>query len=58
MGSEAYLLAHSERQEELRGQSRAHLFLTPGTVGTAKETADSEDEEEDYEEPRAASGGK
>ncbi|GMF23950.1 unnamed protein product [Phytophthora fragariaefolia] len=58
MGSEAYLLAHSERQDELRSQSRAHLFLSPGTVELATESVEIDEEDDDYEEPRAASGGK
>ncbi|KAG7390874.1 Lactation elevated protein 1 [Phytophthora pseudosyringae] len=58
MGSEAYLLAHSERQEELRSQSRAHLFLAPGNVGAANEPVDNEEPLEEFEEPRAASAGK
>ncbi|GMF23731.1 unnamed protein product [Phytophthora lilii] len=56
--TEAYLLAHSERQDELGGQSRTHLFLAPGTVGTVAEPVEIEDEYDEYEEPRAASGGK
>ncbi|KAE9092790.1 hypothetical protein PF005_g15017 [Phytophthora fragariae] len=52
MGSEAYLEAHSERQDELRGQSRAHLFLSP-----TNDPVENDEEDEDYEEPRAASGG-
>ncbi|KAG1710205.1 hypothetical protein DVH05_017209 [Phytophthora capsici] len=55
MGSEAYLLAHSEKQEELRNQSRAHLFLAPGTVGSVSEFIE---EDEEYEEPQTASAGK
>ncbi|KAG6622335.1 putative mitochondrial protein [Phytophthora cinnamomi] len=58
MGSEAYLLAHSERRDELRDQSRSHLFLAPSAVGEPNESVDNDEEEEDYEEPRAASGGK
>ncbi|KAL4165469.1 hypothetical protein KRP22_014179 [Phytophthora ramorum] len=58
MGSEAYLLAHSERREEFHGQCRAHLFLAPGTEGTAKDPVENEEECEEYEEPRAASAGK
>ncbi|KUF88919.1 hypothetical protein AM587_10011384 [Phytophthora nicotianae] len=57
MGSEAYLLAHSERQEELRGQSRAHLFLTPGNIESAGEVVQDEEDEDD-EEPQTASAGK
>lgn len=53
MGSEAYLEAHSERQDELRGQSRDHLFLSP-----TNEQVENYEEDEDYEEPQAASGGK
>ncbi|KAE9207961.1 hypothetical protein PF002_g19552 [Phytophthora fragariae] len=49
MGSEAYLEAHSERQDELRGQSRAHLFLSP-----TNDPVENDEEDEDYEEPRAA----
>uniref|UniRef100_H3GSV1 AAA+ ATPase domain-containing protein n=1 Tax=Phytophthora ramorum TaxID=164328 RepID=H3GSV1_PHYRM len=58
MGSEAYLLAHSERREEFHGQCRAHLFLAPGTEGTAMDPVENEEECEEYEEPRAASAGK
>ncbi|KAF4319858.1 hypothetical protein BBO99_00005885 [Phytophthora kernoviae] len=59
MGSEAYLLAHSERQEELSGESRAHLFLAPGTVGTANEPVGNyEAVDEEEEEPRVVNGGK
>ncbi|KAF1783070.1 hypothetical protein GQ600_15542 [Phytophthora cactorum] len=58
MGSEAYLLAHSERQEEVRAQSRAHLFLAPGNVEIGGESVQDEEEYEDSEEPQAASAGK
>ncbi|KAH7468579.1 AFG1-like ATPase [Phytophthora ramorum] len=51
MGSEAYLLAHSERREEFHGQSRAHLFLTPGTEGTAKDPVENEEECESMRSP-------
>ncbi|KAG3101021.1 hypothetical protein PI124_g13517 [Phytophthora idaei] len=58
MGSEAYLLAHSERQEDVRAQSRAHLFLAPGNVEIGGESVQDEEEYEDSEEPQAASAGK
>ncbi|RLN96551.1 hypothetical protein BBJ28_00022183 [Nothophytophthora sp. Chile5] len=57
MGSEAYLLAHSEREEGVHHESRAHLFLSPGTVGIASEAVDDEDEDGD-EELQAAVGEK
>ncbi|CAI5746818.1 unnamed protein product [Peronospora destructor] len=56
MGSEAYLLAHSDRQNELRVKAREELFLAPATVESANEHEDSAEEDEHFEE--AASAGK
>ncbi|CAH0487982.1 unnamed protein product [Peronospora farinosa] len=56
MGSETYLLAHSDRQNELRVEPREDLFLAPDTVGSVNEHEDSAEEDENFEE--AASAGK
>ena len=56
MGSEAYLLAHSDRQSELRVEPCEKLFLAPDTVGSVIEHEDSAEEDEHFEE--AASAGK
>ncbi|CAH0521805.1 unnamed protein product [Peronospora belbahrii] len=56
MGSEAYLLAHSDRQDKLRIQPHEHLFLAPSTAETVNESESIGEEDEHYEE--AASAGK